>query len=284
MSEFKRLVASSAVVVIGLVGATPEAMAKRLPEDRGLEKGLDPAEPYVRLRDKRVSTTTGVPLALYRVNFKVAPGSGEAMAAQYLRENAGALRLRSDLSDLRYRTTRETPVNRTVRFEQHYQGIPVLDAEIAVSLEQQRDRHVRDERVQARRCAGEYGAGGLRGQGPRAGPRLSGRPAGRVLGAHGARRPPSRSLAPRAPRRGRAAHGAPRELARPGGRPDRGGVPGPGPGLLSAAPTGRAGAHRGRDGHGLRPRPALVGGRYLRRRRFRRTATTPTRPSSPASS
>jgi len=135
MSEFKRLVASSAVVVIGLVGATPEAIAKRLPEDPGLEKGLDPAEPYARLGDKRVSTTTGVPIALYRVNYRVAPGSGEAMATQYLRENAGALRLRSDLSDLRYRSTRETTVNRTVRFEQRYQGIPVLDAEIAVSLD-----------------------------------------------------------------------------------------------------------------------------------------------------
>jgi Zn-dependent metalloprotease len=139
MREIKRVIAVSAIVLVGLLGVTPAAMAKRPPEDLGLEKGVDPVEPYVRQGDKRVSAVTGVPLALYRVNYPVAPGSAEAMARQYLRENAGSLRLRSDLSDLRLRSTRQTPVNRTVRFQQHYQGIPVQDAEIAVSL----DNHAR---------------------------------------------------------------------------------------------------------------------------------------------
>ena len=68
------------------------------------------------------------------MNYKVAPASAEAMARQYLRENAGSLRLRGDLSDLRHDSTRETSVNRTVRFEQHYQGVPVVGGDIAVSL------------------------------------------------------------------------------------------------------------------------------------------------------
>jgi len=120
---------------LAVLAAAWPAEAKRPPEPSGLERNLDAPEPSLRQENMRLSAATGVPLALYRVNRRVAPGSPEAMARQYLRESAALLHLRADLSDLRYRLTREARVNRTVRFEQVHQGVPVLGGEIAVTLD-----------------------------------------------------------------------------------------------------------------------------------------------------
>jgi hypothetical protein len=123
----------SLALAAALAAAWP-AEAKRAPEPATLERNLDAPEPSFRHGNMRMSAATGIPLALYRVNHRVAPGSPEAMARQYLRESAGLLHLQADLADLRHRSTREARVNRTVRFEQVHRGVPVLGGEVAVTL------------------------------------------------------------------------------------------------------------------------------------------------------
>jgi hypothetical protein len=88
------------------------------------------SEPY-----GQYSALTGAPLALYQVNYPVRPGTPEAMARQYLADNAAALHLRQpDLSDLAEHFTRTGPAGTTVRFHQSYSGVPVYKGEVVVHL------------------------------------------------------------------------------------------------------------------------------------------------------
>jgi hypothetical protein len=87
----------------------------------------------------QIGVESGVPRALYGVNYLVSPGEPEAMARQYLRENAVLLRLdRADLSDLALRGTRKGVASTTIRFEQRLAGLPVLAPDIAVTIDDAR--------------------------------------------------------------------------------------------------------------------------------------------------
>lgn len=115
------------------------ATAKRPPDQRaGLQVLPDESEPSLRTGTARLSRETGAPLALYRVQYPVRAAEPEAMARQYLAENAAPLGLRrADLSDLAHRATRRGAATTTVRFDQTYQGVPVYGAELAVTLDRQ---------------------------------------------------------------------------------------------------------------------------------------------------
>ena len=96
----------------------------------------DETEPSELRGNRRISLDTGVPLALYRLSHRMNPGRPEAMAAQYLRDNAAVLHIATpSLSDLEHRRTWESPAGSTVRFQQHVDGVPVYGAEIAVTLD-----------------------------------------------------------------------------------------------------------------------------------------------------
>lgn len=85
---------------------------------------------------QRVGLETGVPRALWDVNYQVSPADPETMARQYLRENRDILRLQQpDLADLSPRFQRQGLAGTTVRFEQRVQGIPVLAPDVAVTID-----------------------------------------------------------------------------------------------------------------------------------------------------
>jgi subtilisin-like proprotein convertase family protein len=90
---------------------------------------------------QRVGIETGVPRAIYDVNYAVTPADPEIMARQYLREHVEVLRLADPgLADLTVRATRRGLAGTTVRFEQRFQGIPVLAPDVAVTID--RSSHV----------------------------------------------------------------------------------------------------------------------------------------------
>jgi subtilisin-like proprotein convertase family protein len=97
------------------------------------------AEPSVVRDGVRVGLESGMPRALYHVNFAVDPADPETMARQYLRANRTLLRLDSEgLDDLVVRHTRRGLAGATVRFEQRHQGVPVLASDIAVTISHNR--------------------------------------------------------------------------------------------------------------------------------------------------
>ena len=91
-------------------------------------------EESYRLQNMRVSKETGVPLALYQINYSVHPGDPEDMARQYLQENASLLRIKQDLNDLVHISTRETPGGYHIRFLQYIGEYPVYKSESVVNI------------------------------------------------------------------------------------------------------------------------------------------------------
>ena len=95
----------------------------------------DEIEPTNRLDKVEINAVTGVPVALYQVNYPVRPSSPEAMAEQYLQENAAVLGLQSaDLADLVHKFTRESVSGSTVRYRQFVGNIPVYKGEVVVHI------------------------------------------------------------------------------------------------------------------------------------------------------
>lgn len=84
--------------------------------------------------DMRVSAKTGAPIALYGLRIPMAADTPEAMASQYLNEAADLLRIPPFLDGLSHHATRSSKAGHTVRFRQHYQGIPVMNSEVTVTI------------------------------------------------------------------------------------------------------------------------------------------------------
>lgn len=120
-------------VLLWLVPAKDVAAKK--PSESRLLLSPDETEPSVRRGNHRVSTLTGAPLALYRVDYRLSPGTPEEMARQYLRDNWRLLRLQDPgLGDLRHHATSEGLASTTVRFRQHTDGVPVYKSEITITI------------------------------------------------------------------------------------------------------------------------------------------------------
>ncbi len=127
-----------ALLVLALVALAPTGAAlAKTPNAAGAASRVDAVreEPTVVRDGMSVGLESGVPRALYHVNFAVDPADPETMARQYLRANRAVLRLGSEeLDDLVVRHTRAGLAATTVRFEQRHQGIPVLAPDIAVTI------------------------------------------------------------------------------------------------------------------------------------------------------
>jgi subtilisin-like proprotein convertase family protein len=115
------------------------AFAKAPPAGRPVTIDARRAEATVARGFERIGVTSGVPRALYHVDYTVDPDLPEAMARQYLREHRGRLRLADPLlGDLVHRATRRGIAGTTVRFEQRFHGIPVLAPDVAVTIDRAR--------------------------------------------------------------------------------------------------------------------------------------------------
>jgi PKD repeat protein len=108
--------------------------------------------------DRKVNTNTGLPAVLYHVDRHVRHDTPEAMARQFLRENARSLGLRPDLNDLRHSFTRETPGGYKVRFDQYIGAYRVLKSTICISIN-------REDKVVFLTNGYKVAIGGIAGQG-----------------------------------------------------------------------------------------------------------------------
>jgi hypothetical protein len=118
-----------------LLCSTPVMAAKAKTEAPLKQRVVERVEPSYLEGNLRISADTGVPIALYHVNYRVQGASLEAMAADYLTTHQSLLRLNDgDLRDLRHHATRTTPAGATVRYNQEYEGIPVYGANLAVTI------------------------------------------------------------------------------------------------------------------------------------------------------
>jgi hypothetical protein len=82
-----------------------------------------------------INVETGAPVALYRVDHAVRPGTPEEQTRDYLQAEAATLGLlQADLRDLVHHASRTTQAGTTVRMRQHRNGVPVYGGEVTVTL------------------------------------------------------------------------------------------------------------------------------------------------------
>jgi Zn-dependent metalloprotease len=83
-----------------------------------------------------LAALAGITLALLYSGGEAAaqPADPPARARQHLRDNAAALGLRPDTSDLRLADVRESPAGEHVRYQQTIDGVPVFGAYVTVNL------------------------------------------------------------------------------------------------------------------------------------------------------
>ncbi len=86
------------------------------------------------LGNMRVDKLTGIPAALYSVNYRVNRSDPEAMARQYLSENADILHINKDLGDIEFVKSYETASGYRVQFRQIVAGFPIHNSSIKVSI------------------------------------------------------------------------------------------------------------------------------------------------------
>ena len=116
------------VALLGVPWVPMAALAKQPPPRRPRTLDARRVEATVSRGSERVGVESGVPRALYGLHHPVAGETPEAMARQFLMAFRQRLRLVDpDLGDLVHRGTRRGRGGTTVRFEQRFQGIPVLE-------------------------------------------------------------------------------------------------------------------------------------------------------------
>jgi PKD repeat protein len=95
----------------------------------------DETEQSKTFNNMRINSKTEVPIALYKVNYNVNPDTPERMARQYLIENSELLKLKSNLSDLRYLITKETLAAYHVHFAQYIGEYPVYNSTLNITID-----------------------------------------------------------------------------------------------------------------------------------------------------
>lgn len=127
--------AGLAALVLALTVLLASDVFARPAADSGVFILADEDEAILYQDRREINAVTGVPAALYQINYPVRPDSPTAMAEQYLRENAAVLGLQSpDLSDLVHKTTRQSLSGTTVRYRQFAGQIPVYKGEVVVHI------------------------------------------------------------------------------------------------------------------------------------------------------
>ena len=133
-----RFVPTLAALLSAGVLTAAVAVAKDAPKHPFTQIPLKAAESVIETGKQSVGVESGMIRSLANENYRVAAGSPETMARQYLSENAGKLRLSDNtLGDLFVRAIRTTPAGTTVRFEQRVKGIRVLAPDVAVTIDNQ---------------------------------------------------------------------------------------------------------------------------------------------------
>lgn len=113
------------------------ALAQKPKENLGFEILPQENTDFEMRGNMRVDLQTGFPVAIYSLNYPVAPGNDPvAQARQFLISYAGVLGLeKPDLSDLVLKASRTSLSGTVVRFNQVHQGYTVYGAEVTVNLD-----------------------------------------------------------------------------------------------------------------------------------------------------
>ena len=105
----------AAVAVLASAAGVVHAKQPHAPSE-ALQILPDETESFTRSEGGRTSALTGRPLALYRVNYPVRPGTPEQMAREYLAAHASQLGVAPDASDLRFVASRYGLATTTVGY------------------------------------------------------------------------------------------------------------------------------------------------------------------------
>ncbi|WP_452230840.1 T9SS type A sorting domain-containing protein [Lacinutrix sp. MEBiC02404] len=111
--------------------------AQKPVEKRSFEIRLEKEEAIqtVIKNNQRVNIETGLPVALYGLNYEVPQGSPESMALYYLEHESKTLGFsKEEIKNLRHHATRTTNAGSVVRFRQYLNGYPVNKAEITITI------------------------------------------------------------------------------------------------------------------------------------------------------
>ncbi len=124
----------SLILALALVATT--ALAQKPAERSSLEIGDDYVETISRVTSTMfTSDVDGTPRVLSGVEYAVTPGNPEAMAREYLAQNASTLR--SATGEFEYRSTRSGRAGHNVRFRQTVAGVPVWAPETVINIDNQ---------------------------------------------------------------------------------------------------------------------------------------------------
>jgi Zn-dependent metalloprotease len=82
----------------------------------------------------RWEVSSGIARTLHNVNFGPLSGTPEQVAKTYLSLNAQLFQMKSTLEDLTIEKIQESPAGYHVRFSQSFQGIPIYQSDVVVSL------------------------------------------------------------------------------------------------------------------------------------------------------
>jgi len=94
----------------------------------------DETEASITQNNMRLNKVTGIPVALYKLNYPVNADTPEKMARQFLADNQDLFKLSANLSELKYLTVKETPLGYHVHFDQYIGEYPVLNSRINVTI------------------------------------------------------------------------------------------------------------------------------------------------------
>ena len=84
------------LILIFTFAFSPINLAQKPVDNSQLEILTDESEQSETFSNMRINSQTGVPIALYRVNYYVNPDTPERMARQYLLENSELLKIKSN--------------------------------------------------------------------------------------------------------------------------------------------------------------------------------------------
>src|SRR5512134_2388573 len=83
----------------------------------------------------RLNHDNDVPRRIHGFPLKALAGTPRQAATSFLRQNLENFKISARLSDLKYEKTAESLAARTVLFQQHFEGVPVHGAWLAVHLD-----------------------------------------------------------------------------------------------------------------------------------------------------
>jgi len=123
------------LILIFTFAFSPINLAQKPVDNNQLEILTDESEQSETISNMRINSQTGVPIALYRVNYYVNPDTPERMARKYLLENSELLKIENDLSDLKYLTTKETRAGYHIHLAQYIGEYPVYNSTLNITID-----------------------------------------------------------------------------------------------------------------------------------------------------